>query len=145
MPVICTGRQPNSDVYVIGPELQFNSDGTRIAPERQQYIWIPQVLQKLHVDKVIAPHSTIPEVYHPFRSLLKAMKELSGDNFLGSIYMLGECILHATCVFDFITPRAHARARGYVIGRGVYILYIISLHFFLEPIFYLPKYSLSEV
>ena len=24
-----------------------------------------------------------------------------------------------------ITPRAHARARGYVIGRGVYILYII--------------------
>ena len=103
MPVICTGRQPNSDVYVIGPELQFNSDGTRIAPERQQYIWIPQVLQKLHVDKVIAPHSTIPEVYHPLRSLLKAMKELSGDNFLGSIYMLGECILHATCVFDFIS------------------------------------------
>ena len=45
-----------------------------------------------------------------------------------------------------ITPRAHARARGYVIGRGVYI-YIIycCLHFFLEPIFYLPKYSLSEV
>ena len=97
MPVICTGRQPNSDVYVIGPELQFNSDGTRIAPEKQQYIWIPQVLQKLHVDKVIAPHSTIPEVYHPLRSLLKAM------NFLGSIYMLGECILHATCVFDFIS------------------------------------------
>ena len=26
-----------------------------------------------------------------------------------------------------------------------YILYIISLHFFLEPIFDLPKYSLSEV
>ena len=28
-----------------------------------------------------------------------------------------------------VTPRAHARARGYVIGRGVCILYI-SLHFF---------------
>ena len=45
----------------------------------------------------------------------------------------------------FITPRAHARARGYVIGRGVYIIiYIlyISLDFFLEPIFYLQKYSL---
>ena len=28
----------------------------------------------------------------------------------------------------------------------LYIIYIfISLHFFLEPIFYLPKYSLSEV
>ena len=50
-----------------------------------------------------------------------------------------------------ITPHAHARARGYVIGRGVYIIIVvvycmyISLHFFLEPIFYLPKYSLSEV
>ena len=44
---------------------------------------------------------------------------------------------------SLITLRAHARARGYVIGRGVYILlYIISLDFFLEPIFYLQKYSL---
>ena len=42
------------------------------------------------------------------------------------------------------TPRAHARARGYVIGRGVYIIYIVVCTF-LEPIFYLPKYSLSEV
>ena len=35
-----------------------------------------------------------------------------------------------------ITPRAHARARGYVIGRGVYI----SAKLF----FYLSKYSLSD-
>ena len=54
----------------------------------------------------------------------------------------------AACIVSpvkiLITPRAHARARGYVIGRGVHILFI-SLDFFLEPIFYLPKYSLSEV
>ena len=37
-----------------------------------------------------------------------------------------------------ITPRAHARARGYVIGRVYYILSGL----FLEPIFYLQKYSL---
>ena len=36
--------------------------------------------------------------------------------------------------------RAHARARGYVIGRGVYILCIISARTF----FYLSKYSLSD-
>ena len=28
-----------------------------------------------------------------------------------------------------ITPRAHARARGYVIGRGVHILYIVWTFF----------------
>ena len=33
-------------------------------------------------------------------------------------------------------------ARGYVSGRGVY-MYIV--YTFLEPIFYLPKYSLSVV
>ena len=38
-----------------------------------------------------------------------------------------------------ITPRAHARARGYVIGRGVYyILYVC------KTFFYLSKYSLSD-
>ena len=61
------------------------------------------------------------------------------------IGLLGGMMLNPEIITTtFFTPRAHARARGYVIGRGVYILYI-SLHFFLEPIFYLPKYSLSEV
>ena len=42
----------------------------------------------------------------------------------------------------FITPCAHAQQGVmYVIGRGVYILSAL----FLEPIFYVPKYSLSEV
>ena len=45
-----------------------------------------------------------------------------------------------------ITPRAHARARGYVIGRGVYyILYIIYYIYICKTFFYLSKYSLSEV
>ena len=35
-----------------------------------------------------------------------------------------------------ITPHAHARARGYVIGRGVYIS--------ARTFFYLSKYSLSD-
>ena len=47
-----------------------------------------------------------------------------------------------------ITPRAHARARGYVIGRGVYYIYIIIYYYILyicKTFFYLSKYSLSEV
>ena len=38
-------------------------------------------------------------------------------------YNLVTTLLHP-CNKVVITPRAHARARGYVIGRGVYILYI---------------------
>ena len=44
---------------------------------------------------------------------------------------------------ELITPRAHARARGYVIGRGVYyILYIYYIS--ARTFFYLSKYSLSD-
>ena len=34
------------------------------------------------------------------------------------LYIVGVCADESGCI---ITPRAHARARGYVIGRGVYI------------------------
>ena len=34
------------------------------------------------------------------------------------------------CLLYIITPRAHARARGYVIGRGVYIYIYKSALFF---------------
>ena len=76
------------------------------------------------------------------------------EHVLQEVLMLHKTTSHMLAVVTWehsiITPRAHARARGYVIGRGVYILFVyyilyISLHFFLEPILYLPKYSLSEV
>ena len=47
-------------------------------------------------------------------------------------------------LYIIITPRAHARARGYVIGRGVYILYIIYYYISAKLFFYLSKYSLSD-
>ena len=46
-----------------------------------------------------------------------------------------------------ITPRAHARARGYVIGRGVYYILYIYLYIVIisaRTFFYLSKYSLSD-
>ena len=38
---------------------------------------------------------------------------------------------------NVITPRAHARARGYVIGRGVYILYIYYILLYICKTFFL--------
>ena len=48
---------------------------------------------------------------------------------------------------NFVTPRAHARARGYVIGRGVYIIIIYNIIYYYisaKLFFYLSKYSLSD-
>ena len=54
-PVTWTGRQPGSDVIVIGQKLQFCSDGILIPIEMQEYIWIPEIIRKLHVDKISVP------------------------------------------------------------------------------------------
>ena len=44
----------------------------------------------------------------------------------GEAFKLTEYVLFIQCsTISIITPRAHARARGYVIGRGVYYIYII--------------------
>ena len=40
---------------------------------------------------------------------------------------------------QIITPRAHARARGYVIGRGVYIYIVYKSALFFGTNFLSPK------
>ena len=45
---------------------------------------------------------------------------------------------------SIITPRGHARARGYVIGRGVYYILYIIIYISARTFFYLSKYSLSD-
>ena len=89
--VTCTGRQPGSDIIIIGPELQFSSDGTLIPVEQQEYVWIPEILRKLHLDKISAPLSTFPNVHHPLRRVLKGMSGACGDNFISALFMLSEC------------------------------------------------------
>ena len=89
--VTCTGRQPGSDIYVIGPELQFFSDGTLIPTDTQEYVWIPEILRKLHVDKISAPLNTLPDVHHPLRRVLKGMFRACGDNFISALFMLSKC------------------------------------------------------
>ena len=70
----------------------------------------------------------------------------TGPPFLrlaGSQY---SALQRTTNMCTLITPRAHARARGYVIGRGVYyiLLYIIYYYISARTFFYLSKYSLSD-
>ena len=49
------------------------------------------------------------------------------------------CVIHTIYSCIVITPRTHARARGYVIGRGVYILYIYKSALFFGTNLLSPK------
>ena len=55
LPVVCTGLQPDSNDIVVGPELQFFTDGSAISTENQQNIRIPEIMRKLQADKISAP------------------------------------------------------------------------------------------
>ena len=82
--------------------------------------------------------------FAPFHSchIFASLCTQGASNLAAFVSGIDICLSSCSMMSDsLITPRAHARARGYVIGCGVYILSAL----FLEPIFYLPKYSLSEV
>lgn len=88
-PVEMMGRQPNSDVFVIGPTLQFTSQGDAIPPEDQTYLWIPYILKKLKVLSSVSPIAALPEVQDPLKSVLGGLKKICGDNFISGMFVLG--------------------------------------------------------
>ena len=83
------GQQPGSDVFVIGPTLQFTSDGKVIPEEEQTYVWIPYILKKLKVLSSVSPITALPEVDNPLKSVLMGLKKICGDNFISGIFVLG--------------------------------------------------------
>ena len=93
LPVHCIGRQHGSDVFVLGPNLQFWKTGEAVPPECQQYIWIPYVLKKLDVLPSASPLTSLPEVRHPLRKVVKGLRRISGENFGSSLLVLGEYYL----------------------------------------------------
>ena len=44
--VVCMGQQPGSEVFVLGPNLPFKSNGAHIASEEQEFIGIPEIISK---------------------------------------------------------------------------------------------------
>ncbi len=103
--VSCTGRQPDSNVFVFGPEIQFTSDGQQIPPDQQEFVWIPQILQKL--DRVINPLSSLGSrvLQRPLHHVLHGMDEIAGDNLPSGIYMLG---MPALVQWEVITHILHS-------------------------------------
>ena len=83
------GRQPGSNVFVIGPTLQFTSEGDVIPNEEQTYVWIPYILKKLKVLTSVSPITVLPEVEDPLQRVLKGLRQICGDNLFSGMFVLG--------------------------------------------------------
>ena len=64
-PVVCMGRQPGSEVFVLGPNLLFRS---HIASEDQEYIVIPEIIQKLGFGGALSLVEVLPIVPNPLHT-----------------------------------------------------------------------------
>ena len=63
--VSCMGNQPDSDVFVFGPNLQVSSEGRVIPENEQEYIWIPEIIKKIGC--VINPITALPPIQQPLK------------------------------------------------------------------------------
>lgn len=91
--VICTGRQPNADVFVFGPSLQLDLNGEIIPEEDQQFVWIQEILDKLN--RVVNPLPSIPQPgwANPLHSLIEGMQMVAGDNTISGVFLLGKVLM----------------------------------------------------
>ena len=83
------GRQPNSDVYVLGPNLQFFSDGTVVPIEEQIYVWVPRIIKKLKVSNLLHPLEKLPSVQQPLAKLMNGIIHIMGENWPSAVFILG--------------------------------------------------------
>ena len=97
-PVHCIGRQEGSDVFVLGPNLQFWKSGKRISDDEQQYIWIPYILKQLRILPTAKPVVDLPPIRHPLHNLLRGLQRITGDNFGSALFLVGKKIHYYSVV-----------------------------------------------
>ena len=83
------GRQPHSDIYVLGPNLQFFSDGTVVPVEEQKYVWVPRIMKKLKMSNLLHPLTQLPSVQHPLNKLMNGVLQIMGENWPSAVFILG--------------------------------------------------------
>lgn len=94
------GCQLHSNVYVLGPTVQFSSDGTLIPPEEQKYVWVSHVIMKLQISNLIHSLSTLPTLEQPQRRLLDGIVQIMGQNWSDAVLIfLLSCHLYRQCVY----------------------------------------------
>ena len=97
------GRQPGSNVFVLGPRLQFYSNGDSIPTEQQHYVWVDYLLKKLKIYNQIHPINELPLIRRPLRKAVKAIKKLSGENALSAVHVVGEWIPAKPAIANVLT------------------------------------------
>ena len=97
--ILTLGRQPDSDIIVLSPSIHVNDNGEIIPFEDSNYVWVDSIAKK----EGIVPSGTtflrsLPKCEQPLDSLLEGLQELTQDNFISAVFVLGRSIdLNSCC------------------------------------------------
>ena len=92
-PVLTLGRQQNSECIVLAPDVHVSEDGSLIPRSQREYFWVESIARgKGIVPRGINYSSRLPDGGEsPLDTLLVGLKEITQDNFMSSIFVLGKC------------------------------------------------------
>ena len=110
-------------MFVLGPNLQFRSNGESIPQGEQMNVWVDYLLKKLKIINQIHPLNDLPFVRRPSHTAVKGIKKLSGQNALSAVHVLGKITYYHKTVMPIT---------GYIEGPSskytVYTLLSIFTH-----------------
>ena len=90
----CVGKQPNSEVWILGESVQIDGSGNIIEEGQQEILWVKAVFdmeeaqRKEHSFQL--PQIRLPLYSYALRDVLVSLLDTIPDNFMGGVFTIGE-------------------------------------------------------
>ena len=109
------GKQPNSDLYVLGPKAIYNADGQQVQEDECNRVWVSDFVSGSGVASVdLICEECIPPTTDSLCQLLDIMPQVFKHNTIPAVLMLG-----AACMaFHYTQIQATKKCCGVAIAFG---------------------------
>lgn len=103
-PALTLGRQRDSECIVLAPDIHVKEDGTVIPIREREYFWVESIVRsKGIVPRGIDYSSKLPDYGEShLHTLLVGLKEITQENFMSVIFVLGKCSFYVHACEDYL-------------------------------------------
>ena len=75
-------------MFVFGPFLQFTSNGNEILIDKAEYVWVPEIFDKL-VPGGVHLIFDLPHIVNPLNFVVSGLNRIAGENVISRVFLLG--------------------------------------------------------
>ena len=94
----CIGRQPDSNIWVVGPDLQLNDNGEVVNEEDTFITWVKDIFELGHRSAKILPRVQLPLSSLALGDVVKSLFSTLHNNGPAAVFTIGMYFL----TIDFI-------------------------------------------